>query len=117
MKAFASGWLMCLAHKSVYCLPSWVRFYIWEILHSTIRKMNKHVLMIQKDLEDAKARLAKQRRRVGNMGGGGGGHGAGMKRCLASKMLLGSKGSNSHSFPSKNARPALLDQSNSPSAQ
>ncbi|ETE58873.1 Nuclear cap-binding protein subunit 1, partial [Ophiophagus hannah] len=39
------------------------RFYIWEILHSTIRKMNKHVMMIQKELEEAKERLAKQRKR------------------------------------------------------
>ncbi|KAE8632196.1 hypothetical protein XENTR_v10001470 [Xenopus tropicalis] len=36
------------------------RFYIWEILHSTIRKMNKHVQKIQKELEDMKLRLAKQ---------------------------------------------------------
>lgn len=43
-----------------------IRFYIWEILHSTIRKMNKHVVMIQKELEEAKARLAKQHKRVGN---------------------------------------------------
>ncbi|KAM4809404.1 nuclear cap-binding protein subunit 1 isoform 2-T2 [Rhinophrynus dorsalis] len=39
------------------------RLYIWEILHSTIRKMNKHVQKIQKELEDAKQRLAKQRKR------------------------------------------------------
>uniref|UniRef100_A0A2D4JUE4 MIF4G-like type 2 domain-containing protein n=2 Tax=Micrurus TaxID=8634 RepID=A0A2D4JUE4_9SAUR len=39
------------------------RFYIWEILHSTIRKMNKHVMMIQKELEEAKERLAKQHKR------------------------------------------------------
>ncbi|NWR76829.1 NCBP1 protein, partial [Centropus unirufus] len=39
------------------------RFYIWEILHSTIRKMNKHVLKIEKELEDAKARLARQHKR------------------------------------------------------
>ncbi|XP_053321765.1 nuclear cap-binding protein subunit 1 [Spea bombifrons] len=36
------------------------RLYIWEILHSTIRKMNKHVQKIQKELEDLKQRLAKQ---------------------------------------------------------
>uniref|UniRef100_A0A8C0EM92 Nuclear cap binding protein subunit 1 n=1 Tax=Bubo bubo TaxID=30461 RepID=A0A8C0EM92_BUBBB len=39
------------------------RFYIWEILHSTIRKMNKHVLKIQKELEETKARLARQHKR------------------------------------------------------
>ncbi|KAL7988540.1 hypothetical protein Chor_007459 [Crotalus horridus] len=39
------------------------RFYIWEILHSTIRKMNKHVMMIQKELEEAKEKLAKQQKR------------------------------------------------------
>ncbi|XP_070598321.1 nuclear cap-binding protein subunit 1-like isoform X1 [Erythrolamprus reginae] len=39
------------------------RFYIWEILHSTIRKMNKHVMMIQKELEEAKRKLAKQHKR------------------------------------------------------
>ncbi|ETE65071.1 Nuclear cap-binding protein subunit 1, partial [Ophiophagus hannah] len=39
------------------------RFYIWEILHSTIRKMNKHVMMIQKELEEAKERLTKQQKR------------------------------------------------------
>ena len=40
--------------------PFIVRFYIWEILHSTIRKMNKHVQKIQKELEEVKARLDKQ---------------------------------------------------------
>ncbi|OCT97738.1 hypothetical protein XELAEV_18009967mg [Xenopus laevis] len=40
--------------------PDFTRFYIWEILHSTIRKMNKHVQKIQKELEDTKQRLAKQ---------------------------------------------------------
>ncbi|KAM8962304.1 nuclear cap-binding protein subunit 1 [Pelodytes ibericus] len=39
------------------------RLYIWEILHSTIRKMNKHVQKIQKELEDTKQRLAKQNKR------------------------------------------------------
>uniref|UniRef100_A0A8C9VPZ6 Nuclear cap binding protein subunit 1 n=1 Tax=Scleropages formosus TaxID=113540 RepID=A0A8C9VPZ6_SCLFO len=36
------------------------RFYVWEILHSTIRKMNKHVQKIQKELEDSKEKLEKQ---------------------------------------------------------
>ncbi|XP_074424493.1 nuclear cap-binding protein subunit 1-like [Larus michahellis] len=39
-------------------------FYVWEILHSTIRKMNKHVLKIHKELEETKARLSKQHKRV-----------------------------------------------------
>ncbi|KAG7237143.1 hypothetical protein INR49_032759 [Caranx melampygus] len=33
------------------------RLFIWEILHSTIRKMNKHVQKIQKELEEAKDKL------------------------------------------------------------
>uniref|UniRef100_A0A3B3CLT7 Nuclear cap binding protein subunit 1 n=1 Tax=Oryzias melastigma TaxID=30732 RepID=A0A3B3CLT7_ORYME len=36
------------------------RLFIWEILHSTIRKMNKHVQKIQKELEEAKEKLEKQ---------------------------------------------------------
>ncbi|KAJ1205472.1 hypothetical protein NDU88_000907 [Pleurodeles waltl] len=39
------------------------RLYVWEILHSTIRKMNKHVQKIQKELEETKARLEKQHKR------------------------------------------------------
>ncbi|XP_037228478.1 nuclear cap-binding protein subunit 1-like [Falco rusticolus] len=39
------------------------RFYVWEILHSTIRKMNKHVLKIHKELDETKARLARQHKR------------------------------------------------------
>uniref|UniRef100_A0A4W5P6L3 Nuclear cap binding protein subunit 1 n=1 Tax=Hucho hucho TaxID=62062 RepID=A0A4W5P6L3_9TELE len=35
-------------------------FYVWEILHSTIRKMNKHVQKIQKELEEAKDKLERQ---------------------------------------------------------
>lgn len=34
------------------------------MLHSTIRKMNKHVLKIQKELEEAKEKLARQHKRV-----------------------------------------------------
>lgn len=36
------------------------RLYIWEILHSTIRKMDKHVQKIQQELEEAKDKLEKQ---------------------------------------------------------
>ncbi|KAM8801889.1 nuclear cap-binding protein subunit 1 isoform 1-T1 [Rhynchonycteris naso] len=39
------------------------RLFVWEILHSTIRKMNKHVLKIQKELEEAKEKLSKQHKR------------------------------------------------------
>lgn len=47
-----------------FVLCAFPRFYIWEILHSTIRKMNKHVLKIHKELEETKARLARQHKRV-----------------------------------------------------
>ncbi|KAG8512184.1 Nuclear cap-binding protein subunit 1, partial [Galemys pyrenaicus] len=40
-----------------------IRLFVWEILHSTIRKMNKHVLKIQKELEEAKEKLARQHKR------------------------------------------------------
>lgn len=36
------------------------RLFIWEILHSTIRKMDKHVQKIQQELEGAKDKLEKQ---------------------------------------------------------
>uniref|UniRef100_A0A287D7F1 Nuclear cap-binding protein subunit 1 n=1 Tax=Ictidomys tridecemlineatus TaxID=43179 RepID=A0A287D7F1_ICTTR len=39
------------------------RLFVWEILHSTIRKMNKHVVKIQKELEEAKEKLARQHKR------------------------------------------------------
>lgn len=43
------------------------RFYVWEILHSTIRKMNKHVQKIQKELEEAKDKLERQQhKKVGS---------------------------------------------------
>uniref|UniRef100_A0A8C5AC34 MIF4G domain-containing protein n=1 Tax=Gadus morhua TaxID=8049 RepID=A0A8C5AC34_GADMO len=52
--AAVANWLFSqdMAHE-------FTRFYIWEILHSTIRKMNKHVQKIQKELEEVKARLDK----------------------------------------------------------
>ncbi|XP_036289148.1 nuclear cap-binding protein subunit 1 isoform X2 [Pipistrellus kuhlii] len=40
-----------------------IRLFVWEILHSTIRKMNKHVLKIQKELDEAKEKLARQHKR------------------------------------------------------
>ena len=35
------------------------RLYVWEILYSTIRKMNKHVQKINKELEESKEKLEK----------------------------------------------------------
>ncbi|RMC22429.1 hypothetical protein DUI87_00743 [Hirundo rustica rustica] len=56
--------LLHLAAKSFsHSFSALAKFYIWEILHSTIRKMNKHVLKIHKELEETKARLARQHKR------------------------------------------------------
>jgi len=33
------------------------RSYTWEILHLTIRKMNKHVIRLEKELNDARSKL------------------------------------------------------------
>uniref|UniRef100_A0A8C2I4P5 Nuclear cap-binding protein subunit 1 n=1 Tax=Cyprinus carpio TaxID=7962 RepID=A0A8C2I4P5_CYPCA len=44
------------------------RFYVWEILHSTIRKMNKHVQKIQKELDEAKEKLEKQQNKKRDSG-------------------------------------------------
>lgn len=44
------------------------RLYIWEILHSTIRKMDKHVQKIQQELEEAKDKLEKQQHKRVNYG-------------------------------------------------
>ncbi|XP_029518040.1 nuclear cap-binding protein subunit 1 isoform X1 [Oncorhynchus nerka] len=53
--AAVANWLFSpsMAHE-------FTRFYVWEILHSTIRKMNKHVQKIQKELEEAKDKLERQ---------------------------------------------------------
>lgn len=45
------------------------RSYVWEILHSTIRKMSKHVARLQKDMVDS--RDSRRRRRGGTAAGGG----------------------------------------------
>lgn len=57
--------LVCLTRS--LCCDSWTetpfasfRLFVWEILHSTIRKMNKHVQKIQKELEESKDKLEKQ---------------------------------------------------------
>jgi len=67
------------------------KLYIWEMLHLTIRKMNKHVARLTRELSDAKERL----RRAGSAdsgddsaggaddggaGGSAGGGGAGRER-------------------------------------
>uniref|UniRef100_A0A4W3HJM5 Nuclear cap binding protein subunit 1 n=1 Tax=Callorhinchus milii TaxID=7868 RepID=A0A4W3HJM5_CALMI len=44
--------------------PDFTRMYVWEILHSTIRKMNKHVLKVQKELDETKDKLDKQHKRM-----------------------------------------------------
>ncbi|XP_020493144.1 nuclear cap-binding protein subunit 1 [Labrus bergylta] len=53
--AAVANWLFSqdMAHE-------FTRLFIWEILHSTIRKMNKHVQKIQVELEEAKDKLEKQ---------------------------------------------------------
>ena len=33
------------------------RSYVWEILHATIRKMNKHVARLENDVREARAKL------------------------------------------------------------
>ncbi|XP_060904528.1 nuclear cap-binding protein subunit 1 [Labrus mixtus] len=53
--AAVANWLFSqdMAHE-------FTRLFVWEILHSTIRKMNKHVQKIQVELEEAKDKLEKQ---------------------------------------------------------
>ncbi|XP_013882779.1 nuclear cap-binding protein subunit 1 [Austrofundulus limnaeus] len=53
--AAVANWLFSqdMAHE-------FTRLFVWEILHSTIRKMNKHVQKIQKELEESKDKLEKQ---------------------------------------------------------
>lgn len=58
--------LIFYKHSLAYSnqIPFALRLFVWEILHSTIRKMNKHVLKIQKELEEAKGKLERQHKRV-----------------------------------------------------
>ncbi|KAL6117330.1 ncbp1 [Pungitius sinensis] len=53
--AAVANWLFSqdMAHE-------FTRLFVWEILHSTIRKMDKHVQKIQQELEEAKDKLEKQ---------------------------------------------------------
>ena len=40
------------------------RNYVWEIMHSTINKMSKHVEKLQKEAEEARDRLDAARKKV-----------------------------------------------------
>nr|CAG4646134.1 EOG090X03JL [Macrothrix elegans] len=42
---------------SRHMASEFTRSYIWEILHLTIRKMNKHVVRLEKEVADARAKL------------------------------------------------------------
>ena len=57
----------CQNHKSK-SLRSVVLFvcscYVWEIMHSSIKKMNKHVQKLYKEVDEAKDRLEAAERRV-----------------------------------------------------
>ena len=37
-------------------------FYMWEIMHATIKKMNKHVTKLLKEVEEARDKLEASRR-------------------------------------------------------
>ncbi|KAK6188882.1 hypothetical protein SNE40_004967 [Patella caerulea] len=41
-----------------------ISFYMWEIMHSTIKKMSKQVDKLQKDVDEARDKLDAQRRRA-----------------------------------------------------
>lgn len=47
--------------------PFLLSFYVWEIMHATIKKMNKHVAKLQKEVEDAKDRLEAAQRKVNKL--------------------------------------------------
>merc|ERR550519_861209 len=38
-------------------IPEFTKCYIWEIVHLTIRKMNKHVAKLQRDASDARRQI------------------------------------------------------------
>lgn len=42
------------------------RLYIWEILHLTIRKKNKHVMKLTKELTEAREKLRRVENRSGS---------------------------------------------------
>ncbi len=39
-------------------------FYVWEIMHATIKKMNKHVMRLQKEVDDARDKYDAYQRKV-----------------------------------------------------
>lgn len=39
--------------------PEFTKMYVWEILHLTIRKMNKHVQKLQKEVDEAREKIRK----------------------------------------------------------
>ena len=43
-------------------LTSVFSFFMWEIMHATIKKMNKHVMKLQKEVEDARDKLEAHQR-------------------------------------------------------
>lgn len=43
--------------------PEFTKFYVWEIMHATIRKMSKQVDKLQQDVEDAKDKLDAAKRK------------------------------------------------------
>lgn len=55
VECFAVGnWLFS---KEMY--SSFTRMFVWELLHLTIRKMNKYVQKLQKEVDDARNKLTK----------------------------------------------------------
>ncbi|XP_062577791.1 nuclear cap-binding protein subunit 1-like [Saccostrea cucullata] len=46
--------------------PEFTKFYVWEIMHATIKKMSKQVDKLQQDVEDSKDKLdaAKRKKRL-----------------------------------------------------
>ena len=49
---------------SLFICPSTFSFFVWEIMHGTIKKMNKQVMKFQKEVEDMKDRLEAAELRV-----------------------------------------------------
>ncbi|XP_064607939.1 nuclear cap-binding protein subunit 1-like [Liolophura sinensis] len=47
--------------------PQFTRFYVWEIMHSTIKKMSRHVEKLQAEVDDARDRLEVAQRRGEDM--------------------------------------------------
>lgn len=54
-----ANWIFSTEMQQDFC-----SFYLWEIMHSTIKKMNKHVTKLQKDMEEAKDKFEAAQRRA-----------------------------------------------------